>query len=272
MKKSSVNFWKKNLGFFKLAIITNLEYRLNYFTDAIAQPVISALIEITLWLAVFRVSSAASVGGFTREYYLSYAIWGAFISRIASSWMYEFNMVNEIDSGSVNGLLVRPMTFYEYYLSQFLGYKLITTVISLIVPFAAAYFFHLPTIYHRLPLAMALVLYYLILVHTLSYCITSCAFFFNRVSSFTIAKNLCLWLFSGELFPLDLISQPWKNILLSLPFSNAVYTPVAYITGRTEISTVLHGFYSVTIGLLFFGLLGHKLWTSGLKKYSGTGA
>src|SRR4051812_23467450 len=111
-------FLRRNLGFAKLAIVSNLEYRVNYLIDALLQPIITTGIELTLWYAIFKTSNSPTIGGFTREYYLSYALWAAFAARISVSWMYEFRMIEEIESGSVNSLIVRPMSFYEYYLSQ----------------------------------------------------------------------------------------------------------------------------------------------------------
>lgn len=223
-------------------------------------------------MALFAASASGSIGGFGREDYLAYVLWAAFVARITSSWMYEFRMIDEIESGSINGLLVRPMTFFEYYLSQLLGYKIVTTAISLLVPLAVCLAFKLPTHLERLPLCLLLVVYYLILVHSMSFVIACLAFHLNRISSFTVAKNLALWVLSGELFPLDLMAEPFKSVLISLPFSTAVYGPVSYLVGRTGIEVIYQGFYSTTLGILFFSALGWWMWRMGLAKYVGTGA
>lgn len=272
MKKSFAVFLKRNLAFAKLAIVSNLEYRLNYFVDAIVQPLMTTGIEILLWFAVFQGAHASTINGFGREYYLSYALWGAFFARIAASWMYEFRMIEEISSGSINGLIVRPMSFYEYYLSQLMGYKFITTVISMIVPIIAAYWLNFPTVYSRIPLATLLCFYYLILVHTISFIVSSIAFHLTKISSFTVAKNLLLWILTGELFPLDLIPDPYKNWLITLPFSSGVFLPVGYITQRVSHQQVMQGFVSVSIGLIVLNLLGAFLWKRGMASYTGTGA
>ncbi len=242
------------------------------------QPLLTGLVEVTLWIAIFATatrvdnSTASTLGGFARESYLAYALWAAFIARISTSWMYEFRMIEEIDTGAVNSVLTRPISFYEYYLSQFFGYKLLTSAVSLIVPVAITFFIEGPTHLQRLPLAFALIIFYLVLVHTMSFAIASCGFFFNRIHSFTVAKNITLWLLSGELFPLDLVPEPWRAILLSLPFSSAVYVPVGYITGRLEVADVLHGFVTVAIGIAIMGMIARLLWSAGIRRYSGTGA
>lgn len=225
-----------------------------------------------LWIAVFKSVGQSTFVGFSLEYYISYALWAAFMARISASWMYEFRMTEEVESGSINGILVRPISFFNYYLSQMMGYKFATTIFSLIVPISVEFFMHSHTDLWRLPLVLCLVTYYLVFVHIMSMCICSSAFFFNRIHSFTVAKNLTLWLLSGELFPFDIAPEPYKSILLSLPFCNAVYIPVAYLTGRVQIDTVLHGFLTLTIGIIVVGFFANILWKSGLRKYSGTGA
>jgi ABC-2 type transport system permease protein len=244
----------------------------NYFTDAVAQPLMSALIEIVLWFAVFGSIGESQIAGFGRDSYLSYAIWAAFISRITSNWMYEFRMIDDIETGAVNTLLVRPASFFEYYLSQFLGYKIVTSLVSLAFPLAAALFFGLPVQLARLPGALLLVTYYLVLVHCLSFCVATLAFRLNKAAGFTVAKNLGLWLFSGELFPLDLFKGSWRTFMASQPFANAVFVPVAYLTGRAGNDVLARGFLSTTAGIVFFGGLSAVLWRRGLRTYSGTGA
>lgn len=272
MKKSFAVFLKRNLAFAKLAIVTNLEYRLNYFIDAFVQPVLTTGIEILLWIAVFKGAHSDTIAGFSKANYLSYALWSAFFARIATSWMYEFRMIEEVSSGTINSIIVRPMSFYEYYLSQLLGYKAVTTALSLIIPVLAALYFELPSNLSRLPLATLLCFYYLILVHSISFIISTMAFHFTKISSMTVAKNLFMWILMGELFPLDLLPEPYQSLIIHLPFASGVFIPVAYITGRVEINTVVIGFVSVTVGLVVMNLLGAYLWKKGIESYVGTGA
>jgi ABC-2 type transport system permease protein len=252
--------------------VSNLEYRLNYFVDVIVQPVLTTGIEILLWFAIFKGANSNLIAGFDRANYLSYAMWAAFFARIATSWMYEFKMIEEVGSGTLNSLLVRPLSFYEYYLSQLMGYKFITTLISLLIPIIAAYFFNLPTIYSRIPLAVILCFYYLVLIHTISFLISCAAFYLTKISSFTVAKNLLFWILMGELFPLDMLPLAYKKIILVLPFTAGVFTPVGYIIGRVNIDLVKTGFVSVTISLIVLNIMGYFLWNRALKEYTGTGA
>lgn len=233
---------------------------------------IVGVIEVTIWSAIIASTGHSLLGGFPRESYIAYALWAAFFGRIGANWMYEFRMVEEIDSGTVNSVLARPISFYEYYLSQFLGYKILTSLISLLVPIVITFIIAGPTLHSRLPLACALEIFYLFLVHTISFSVASLGFFLNRVHGFTVAKNVALAMMTGELFPLDLVPEPVRHWMMLLPFSNAVYVPVGYLTGRVGIEAVFRGFISITVSLVIAALLARTLWLSGRQRYSGTGA
>lgn len=256
----------------RLAALQQLEYRFNLLADTLIQPTIVGLVEITLWLAFFNSTGDTSLMGYGREYYLAYAFWAAFISRISTSWMYETMMIEEVESGSINAILTRPISFFEYYLGQLMGYKVLTTSASIMVPVVICLFMELPVDLLRLPLALALVFYYLVLVHIISMIIASLGFFFTRIHHLTVAKNITLWMFTGEFFPLDLAPEPFRSWLIALPFSSAVYRPVGYLTGRLDHATIWEGFVSITAGILILGLISSLLWKKGRERYSGTGA
>jgi ABC-2 type transport system permease protein len=265
-------FWRKNLAFSQLAIVTNLEYRFNFFIDAYLQPLITVGIEILLWIALFEANNSNLIGGFTKEAYLAYGVWAPFLGRVAISWMYESMMVEDVASGNINIVLTRPISFYEYYLSQLMGYKVITTFLSLLVPLFVSFYFKLPVQYDKIPLALTLVFFYLFLLHTMSFIVSSIAFFITKVRSFTLIKNLSLFVLAGELVPFDLMPETLKIVLTALPFSSGVYIPVAYITGRIDHSVVMNGFVSVFISLILFSIVARIIWKKGLLEYTGTGA
>lgn len=272
MRTSFTSFWRRNLALFKLGIVTNLEYRFNFILDAFVQPILTVAIELLLWIAIFKTASSDTIGGFTKDYYLAYAAWAPFIARITISWMYEGMMVEEIVSGSINTILTRPLSFFEYYLSQMMGYKMITTVLSLMVPLSFSYFLKLPVFYERLPLVFLMIGYYLLLIYTLSFIISSFGFYITRVRSLTILKNLTLALLSGEIIPVDLMPDLLQKVFMALPFSSGVYVPLAYLTGRKDFHIIEQGFINITISLFIFGILAIWLWKRGIREYTGTGA
>jgi len=253
-------------------VLSNLEYRINFISDAILQPLAHAAIELLLWLAVFRTLGRNEIGGFTLDSYLAYALWAPFFARTAANWMYEFRMCAEVEYGTINTILTRPITFFEYYWSQFLSYKIMTIITSLWVPIVACAYFNLPVKMEMLPWALILMLYYLLFVYLMSYLVCCFAFFMTKTASITMAKNLTLWTLSGELVPFDIAPEPYKSILMNLPFCHGVYTPVGLITGRLGLEHFQRGMISTTYGILFLGAVCFLLWRRGVRIYTGTGA
>ncbi len=272
MKRSFVSFWRKSIAAARLAILTQLEYRLNFFIDGYFQPLVTTLIEVALWYGIWQHAQFESLNGFGLESYLSYALWATFVARVTTNWMYESMMMEDIETGKLNAILLRPFSFFSFYLSQFFGYKLSILVGTLGVPLLFAWIFDLPTQLDRLPLVLVLLSLYLVFVHTLSFLIACFAFFMTRAHSLTAGKNIALWVLSGELFPLDLIPEPFAKWVILSPFASGVYVPVGYLTGRLELSAMSQAFASVSIGLVVVGSLSWMIWSMGVRRYAGTGA
>jgi len=264
--------WRRNWAFARLGILSNIEYRFNFAVDALLQPILTVLVESTLWLALFQLQGSETFAGFTRNQYLSYVIWSSFVARLTTNWMYEFRMINEIESGSLNSLLVRPISFFESYLSQFLGYKLIVTAASLCVPIGVCLIFDFPVFWSRLPLALLTAAFYMFFLYLLSFCVATFAFHLTRITGLSVAKNLTLAVLSGEILPLDLFPPGWHNFLVHLPFASGVYIPVGYLTGRIAIDQVWQAAQVQVVSLAGVACLARFLWRKGLRTYVGTGA
>lgn len=262
---------RRNLAAARVAVLSELEYRFNFLLDAAIQPLIISAVEVVIWSAILA-GVGGQLGGYSTGYYLAYAMWANFLGRATANWMYEFKMIDEIDSGRVNSILVRPISFYEYYLSQFVGYKLAVPFSSFVFPIVGCLWMDLPFHLERVPLMLLLTVTYLLFVHTLSFTIACMAFFINRSHSFTGIKNIILWVLAGELVPLDLYPEPLRTWLISMPFAAGVYVPAGYVSGRFGTEVVLKSFGSVILGTMIVGIFATLIWRRGLRAYTGTGA
>lgn len=268
---SYIAFLKKNLAYIKLGILTKTQYRANLLAGVIALPAIGFGVECAFWLGIFQASSQTTIGGFTAAQYITYLLW-LILQLGSANWRFERVMIMEINSGAVNAMLVRPTSFFTYHLGQLLGHKLLTMILMVPVILLIAWGWELPLYLERLAPAILLGFCYLIMIHTLNFAICSMAFFFDHVYSLNTTKNMIIWFLVGELLPLDLLPSPFREWVIALPFSSGVYIPASYISGRISTETFLHGFVSVTIGIIVFGVIGRLIWRRGLRVYSGTGA
>lgn len=181
-------------------------------------------------------------------------------------------MVNEIESGSVNAILVRPMSFYEFYLGQFFGYKLGTIAFSFWIPLLISAFVGGDFDGARLLPSLFLLFTYILFSHTFSFLVSACAFHFTKVSSISVTKNILIWLASGELFPMDILPPTLKAITSFLPFSSGCFLPVGFLIHRIGWAELLQGFWVTLLWTLILGGMAKIIWKRGLLKYAGTGA
>lgn len=264
-------FWKRNLAYLKLGARTKLEYRLNFCIDVLVGPICAFLIEAAFWIGCFQISGMTRIGNFTESQYLTYLLW-LMLQLGGANWRFERVMIQDINSGAVNALLVRPGSFYEFQLGQFFSFKLTTLLVSIPLILSIAAWWGLPLSMERFLPALSMGICYLLFIHTLNVALASMAFFFDHVYSLNTTKNMILWFLTGELFPLDLLPLALSKWLILLPFSCGVYLPAAYISGRIDTSVFLSGFVSLAIGIAFLGVLTRWLWRKGLSSYGGTGA
>ncbi|HMN68254.1 MAG TPA: hypothetical protein PKC28_06910, partial [Bdellovibrionales bacterium] len=69
---------------------------MNFVIDALVQPSLTSVFEVTLWMAILHGIGGGSLGGFPRESYLAYSLWAVFVGRTTSNWMYEFQMLHRV--------------------------------------------------------------------------------------------------------------------------------------------------------------------------------
>jgi ABC-2 type transport system permease protein len=234
-------------------------------------PIGQFLVEAALWIGLIEASGKQALGGFSVSYYLGYFLW-IVLQTGTLNWRFERSMINDINTGAVNALLLRPSSFYEYHLGQLLGQKLITAIVMTPIISLIAWNWNLPFHADRLPVCLLMGFSYIILLFSLHFAVAAVAFFFDHVYSLNNTKNMILWFLTGELLPLDLLPSPIREWIIALPFSCGTYLPAAYLSGRIEKAEFMQGFYSLAIGGIFFGLFARFIWKKGLRSYGGTGA
>jgi ABC-2 type transport system permease protein len=268
---SSAHFLKRNLAYLKVGIAAKLQYPASCLAGIVLQPLLAFLVEALFWVGCFEVSGLSQIGGFTLAQYLTYLLW-LLLQFATANWRFERAMIQDINSGAVNAMLVRPGSFYGLHFGDLLGYKLMTLLVAVPLMFAIAYGCNLPLAVERLPLALLMGVYYLLFLHTLNVAIASTAFFFDHVYSLNTTKNMLLWFLTGELFPLDLLPPSISRWLLAMPFSAGNYLPASYLSGRIGADVFLQGFVSLTLGMGLIALITCAIWRKGLRTYTGTGA
>jgi ABC-2 type transport system permease protein len=96
-------------------------------------------------------------------------------------------------------------------------------------------------------------------------------FWFLEVSSLLFVYMLFNFFFSGHMFPLDMLPQPWKTIVQIIPLQYLAYFPAAVFLGKISGVDLWVGVGIQAAWTVFFIVACRAAYWRGVKRYSGFG-
>ena len=97
------------------------------------------------------------------------------------------------------------------------------------------------------------------------------SFWFLEVSSLLFVYMLFSFFLSGHMFPLDMLPQPWNQVVRVLPLQYLAYFPVAVFLGKITARSRLGNWPSRRARSWPLLILCRVMWHRGVGRYSGFG-
>lgn len=237
-------------------------------------------VRTVLWvLVVYILWSSFLVGGgfglYSRSQILSYILLTIVVRTVVFS-SRTIDVSANIASGDLSNLLLKPINYFKYYLSQDLGNKGLNLIFSFFEFAAFLYFFKPPFLVQKgagpvaaffLALLLAIFIYYFVNI-------------LQGFLAFYIPENVWAprFLFfmsvdflAGGLFPLDLLPAWAFKALMLTPFPYLLYFPSAVYLGRFAGFEFVYYSGLALAWLLFLFFLAQSAWYKGLKVYEAWG-
>jgi viologen exporter family transport system permease protein len=237
--------------------------------------------QIFLWGAVFSAMGVASDGevkdieGYRYTDFVAYYLL-TMVSRAFSSMPgLASGIAGQIRNGEIKKFLVQPIDLIEFLLLQRIAHKLVYYGVAL-GPFALV-FFICRSYFPGWPSADVLLAYVVSLLLTfllgffLEATIGMIGFWFLEVSSLLFIYMLFSFFFSGHMFPLDMLPEPWARIVQWIPLQYLTYFPAALFLGKIEGPAMWQGLGIQALWVVGFIILSRLAFLRGVKQYSGFG-
>lgn len=257
---------------FAMGLQSGLVYRWN-FLIRVGFSLLHLAVVAALWGAAY--AGRGAIGGFSFEQTMGYFLCLLVANYVVSAFNEDFQIGEEIRSGTINQFLTKPIDYYAYRLTLFFASRLVTGVV-VAIPLIIA----LPLLRDYLPahgeawrwlaappaFAIAALIQF-----SIAYCFGLLAFWFLEIQGFVILSLAVETLLSGQVFPLDLMPRALFELSTWLPFYYQAYFPVALVSGRLDADAALSG---LAIGLgwtVVFILGGRWLWRAGLRRHTAVG-
>lgn len=236
--------------------------------------------QIFLWAAVFSAMEASATGSATIAGYRYHDMVAYYLltmlSRAFSSMPgLASGITREIRSGTIKRFLVQPVDMLFFLFLYRAAHKLVYYAVALI-PFALVFYlcrgFFVETPHGWVWAAyLGSLLLAFLLGFFLEATIGMLGFWFLEVSSLLFVYMLLNFFFSGHMFPIDMLPQPWATAVKLIPLQYLAYFPAAVFLGKVQGAALLKGLATQAAWTLAFFLLARWAWQRGSRRYSAFG-
>lgn len=247
-------------------------YRLNFVMWRFRQ-VLQLLTVYFLWSAILP--PGKSFVGYNQSLMLTYIFGTSLVnSIILSSRIWE--VADEINTGMLSNLLLRPMNYFVYWFFKNLGDKGLNVVFS-VIEITILYIILRPNIYIQTNgLVLVTFILSLAVAMSLQFCIDFLLSFVGFWSSETWAPRFIFYMlisfFSGGLFPLDILPKGVYLIFQSLPFAYLLYFPLKIYLGNLSLPEIVQGLLISVLWTIALVTLMRFVWRKGLLMYTAQGS
>jgi ABC-2 type transport system permease protein len=259
---------------FRLALMERAAYRVNFMLQ-ICGGILSILIVVFLWLAVYRSSGRPELGGYTLPEMITYLLGAGLINSFLLTTAENPETSQAIQDGSLSNLLVQPFSPYGLWLFRDLAGKVFLGAIGLAGYTVLAVFLNEKLVLALEPFRLALfgtalaaaVLLQFLVFQSLSLL----AFWVENTYGFRFTLRVIMEVAGGAIIPLSFFPAWVQKVFALLPFTYFVYFPMRIYLNKIEADEILSGLVQAAAWTAGLAGLNAVLWKRGLRRYTAMG-
>lgn len=265
---------KKYLQVMKISFQQAFAYKENFIITSVMN-ILRIIAEIVFWTIIFQLTNNTEIKGYNYESIITYYVLMFIIGTLMNQSRITHMMSFDIKNGQLNQYIVKPINYLGYYFSRWSAEKLLQIFVTLIVfipVFIFGYSKFVFNISSEQLILIPLILILSILLHFyLNVFIALLSFYFIEISSLFTFKEILFSFLTGEVFPLDILSEKVTFVFSLLPFQYIVYFPIRALNKGYTNFELFKGIGMQIIWIIILWLLTNFAWYFGKKRYYGTG-
>jgi ABC-2 type transport system permease protein len=259
---------------FAMCIAERLAYRGDFVLGTTMRflPIVT---QIFLWTAVFGAASSGQMAGYTRNDVVAYYLLTMVARSFSSMPGLASGIATQIRNGEIKKFLIQPIDLLGFSLLARLGHKLVYYGVA-VGPFALV-FYLCRGYFPGWPPAEVLAAFLISLVLSfflgffLEAALGLVGFWTLEISSLLFVYMLFNFFFSGHMFPLDIIPEPWQTWIQLMPLKYLAYFPAAVFLEVIPRDELWREVAVEAIWVVFFMVFSRWLMNRGFNRYSGFG-
>ena len=258
----------------KLVWIERMAYRVNFFLEVLSG-MVSSLIVLFLWLAIYRGAGGHTVGGYSIEEMVTYLLGAGLINTFILTTAENPETSQSIQDGTLSNLLIQPMSPYGIWFVRDLSSKAFLFVLGfvgylgvfclfkdyLILSVGTAYF-----LLFLLSLMLAALLQFFLFE-----ALSLLAFWVENTYGIRFTMRVIMEVVGGAIIPLSFFPELVQKVFLLLPFPFLIYLPMRIYLGKMPLGEVPVLLVKEAIWIVALAMVNVIVWRKGVRQYVAMG-
>ena len=270
MIRSAVKFW----SVVRLVWAERLVYRVNFFLEVLSG-ILSSLIIVFLWMAIYRSAPHGSIGGYSLSEMVTYILGGGLINSFILTTAENPETSQSIRDGSLSDLLIKPVSPYGVWLARDLGNKVFHFLLGFIGYVLVFLFFREYLVFPEnmiyIPLFLVSMMLAAFLQFLLFEALSLLAFWLENTYGIRFTMRVIMEVAGGAIIPLSFFPHIIQKIFLYLPFQFLIYLPMRLYLGKIPLEQVYVEFLKELSWIAVLVILNILLWRRGVRQYLAMG-
>lgn len=249
-------------------------YRVNFFLE-ILSGMVSSLIVVFLWIAIYRSADRGFIGGYSIEEMVTYLLGGGLFNTFILTTAENPETSQSIQDGTLSGLLIKPISPYAIWFVRDLGAKAFLFLLGLLGYLGVFFLFRdylilFMSLEHLFFFLLSLMLA-AILQFFLFEALSLLAFWVENTYGIRFTMRVIMEVAAGAIIPLSFFPQLVQKVFLLLPFPYLIYLPMRIYLGKIPLGEVPPALVKETFWIVGLAILNLILWKKGIRKYAAMG-
>jgi ABC-2 type transport system permease protein len=259
---------------FKLVWIDRMAYRVNFCLE-ILSGIVSSLIVVFLWLAIYKSSSRNFIGGYSLPEMVTYILGGGLINTFILTTAENPETSQTIQDGSLSGMLIKPISPYWIWLVRDFGSKSFLFSLGLSGYVLVFLFFRQYLVFSMsfgtllmflLSMGLAALLQFLLFE-----ALSLLAFWVENTYGIRFTMRVIMEVVGGAIIPLSFFPGMLQKVFGFLPFPYLIYLPMRIFLNKIAPGQVSVEFIKEGLWILGLAIVNLVVWKAGIRQYVSMG-
>jgi ABC-2 type transport system permease protein len=264
----------KPLTVLKLVFIERLAYRI-HFSLQVLSGILSSIIVVFLWLAVYRSAGQGIIGGYSIAEMVTYLLGGGLLNSFILTTAENPETSQSIQDGTFSSLLIQPYSPFWLWFFRDLGSKVFLLFLGCLGYLVILFFFRdYLTIWAsgtHLTLFLCSVVLASLLQFFLFENLSLLSFWIENTYGIRFTMRVIMEVAGGAIVPLSFFPQILQKLFFLLPFPYLIYLPMRIYLGKIPLGEVHREMLMEVVWISVFSFLSMVLWKKGLRRYMAMG-